>query len=164
MTLLDARAEWVTAGGFHALCRAHGATPRVASLVEQRRTDADGHPGWWRIRIQGTAAGPARWMASWMPGAWWDAKFSETSSLSSFAWAARHHGPTILHITRWWGRFRPDPGSFLADWGLVLPAFRQRVLASDGLCWEQAWAVCRPDAWRHLPPVGTRQQFVWTMD
>lgn len=34
--LLDADAEWVTAGGFHALCRAHG----VASLVEQRRTDA----------------------------------------------------------------------------------------------------------------------------
>lgn len=162
---LDARAEWVTAGGFHALCAQQGLEPRIASLITRRTVDANGQPGWWRMRIQGTAFGPARWMMSWMPGAWWDAKFAQPAASQpdtpSFVWASHQIPSTTLQITRWWGTFWPGPGSPCADWGPVLPAFRQQVRTADGIEWELAWGICHPDHWSNLPEAGRRQDFVW---
>ncbi|MCY0885789.1 MAG: hypothetical protein OWV35_07895 [Firmicutes bacterium] len=162
MTRLDQRAEWVTAGGFRALCAQAGERACVATLVQQRCVTP---AGWWRVRIQGTPAGPARWMASWMPGTHWDAKYQDSAAAdqSSFAWAGATEGAVTLTIHRRWGLWRPSPRAAVRDWGVVLPAFRQTVTTASGAMWEVAWGICHPAAWIGLPPPGTAEWFRWVV-
>lgn len=95
---LSVAAEWQSAGGFAALCKAAGMTPRATPLLRYRVPELNGNEGVWvRIRIQDADGQPVRWMLSLLPARRWDPKFQEpkVSVLNepAWTWALRHGTP-----------------------------------------------------------------------
>lgn len=175
---LNVYPEWRSAGGFHALCQAAGHIPHISAMVTRRLwcddladtfwTPLTHQWIWFRSRWQGIGSQPMRWMVSWMPASVWDQKFFHDSPLtadqSSFAWhAATHDTSDTLLIRRVWGLYYPTAQNPMHQWGSVLPAFRQTVWTSRGVCWELAQGVLHPAWWTHIPPPETLETFTWPL-
>lgn len=175
---LNVHHEWRTAGGFHALCHDAHQSPQVTAMVKCRVWCGDPPDSFWdplthqwiwlRSRWQGVVHQPMRWMVSWMPSSVWDRKFSHdtplTADLSSFAWQAENHDTEdVLIIQRFWGLYYPTEQNPIHSWGTALPAFRQTVWTTHGICWELAQGVLRPECWTHIPGPSTEETFLWPL-
>ncbi len=172
MIRLNVFDEWRTAGGFHSLCERTGISPQVTVYLQRRMaseswTTTTSPSGWFRMRLQGTVDGPARWMLSWMPGSFWDQKFSNPTphhaDLTSFAWAAHQGLAQRLIIERAWTTWQIRPTSLLSRWGPELPVFYQTVTTNTGDCWERAWGILNPPHWTTIPSAQTTERFAWTL-